>query len=286
MDEPEVTTTETKLKGVVLHKFLPPVKSQVSFRLLCDCVLSPMLEYKDRSHTAKAVVLQRSLRQQYFRLMNFNAESKLRSVYRLNCCPAGFDVTPVTRFCNRPQICPWCFVRRWLLPTYLALHEVPKTIRETHALVAWRRIEFNKKEPSFFASNYGPHQWCNALVTVQLGFPWLYFSSKKGKTFPSHYHVGFQIVPKSCDVVAALNRRAVSPALWIVREPKAQTESIFKVISQMLALSWLPLYTLENFEFFANAVMSSNSKSKRLLRITPYQERNTNGNCQSSVSEE
>jgi len=285
MDEVEATT-QTKLKGVVLHKLSTSVKSQVSFRLLCECVLSAMPGHENKSPVAKTILLQRSLRSQYFRLMNLDKENKLRNVYRLNCCPVGFDVTPITRFCTQPQICPWCFVRRWLLPTYLALHEVLKPVREKHAIVAWRRINFNAKPLPFFASNYGPHQWCKALVTVQLGFPWLYYSASNRQTFSSYYHIGFQIVPRSCDVTAALNRRAVSPALSIAREPKATTENIFKLMSHMASLSWLPLYENENFDFFSNAVLSSKTKSTKLLRITHYRERNTDGNHQSSVSEE
>lgn len=286
MEEIDDTKTQTKLKGVVLHKLSSSIKKRVSFRLLCDCVLSSMTEQKDRSDVAKTILLQRNLRQQYFRLINLDKENKLRHVYRLNCCPAGFDVVPVTRFCNQPQVCPWCFVRRWLLPTYLALTKVPKAIRETHAVVAWRRISFNGKAPSFFASNYGPHQWCDALVTVQLNFPWLYYSEKERVVFPSHYHIGFQIVPKSCNVNAALNRRAVSPALFIVREAKAKTENIFKIMAHMSPSAWLPLYDCKNFEFFADAVMSPKNKSTKRLRITPYRERNTDGNYHPTVSEE
>lgn len=282
MDETESKIPQIKMKGVMKHTLKPPTKQLAICKLLCNCVLKHMPGYDDRSNISKAIIMQGHLRQQYYRLIKHDPDNRLDYTYKLNCCPAGFDVTPETRFCTQPQICPWCHVRRWLFPAYQALHKVPKAIREEHAVVVWRRGQRNVKAPAFFASNYGPHQWCNALVTVQLGFPWPHFATNS----VMYYHLGMQIVPKSCDVNAALTRRAVMPALSIVRRSKATTENIFTVMSHVTSLPWLPLYSEDNFQFFANAVQASKAKSSRFLRITPYRERNTDGNYQSSVPEE
>lgn len=286
MEEIEDTAKQAKLKGVVEHTLSLPSRERVSCRLLCDCILSKVPGPDKSSDLYKTYTLQRRLRRQYFRLIQHDPDNRLRYTYSFNCCPVGFDVEPKTRFCTQPQVCPWCHVRRWLLPAYKALHAVPKSIRESHALVVWRRGVLHVKAPPFFASNYGPHQWCDSLVTVQLGFPWPYLEANAAPNSVVHYHIGMQIVPKSCDVHAALNRRAVSPALSIARTSKATTENIFKLMAHVTSLPWLSLYDEQNFQFFAKTVKAKKFKSSRLLRITPYRERNTDGNHHPSVPEE
>lgn len=254
------------IKGQVRHHLKLVPKETLGFRLLKTCVLRSIINSNNRSELALASLLQRSLQQQNFRLMQKNPKEKLAITYRLNCRPVGFFARPWTRVCNRARLCPWCFVRRCLSPTYQALMSVPKDIRANSRVIGWRRrVPLTNTFP-FFRCGYGPHQWCNAKASVQIAVPW--FSLEDNSLIC--YHFGIQIVPFDCPFRAALTRKVIDPALEIVDRPRAFSNDIVSVISSTTLLPWATLYQPEQFEQFQKLFEFFEDSSARLLRVQSY----------------
>jgi hypothetical protein len=235
----------------------------LAHQLLRTCVLSGLGFERHLSVDEQALVLQKHMRYQYYRLIAKQPELRLTHTYHLNCPPPGFDVRPLTRSCNQPRVCPWCFVRRWLLPIYREFLAVPKELRMEHTVLAWQRQLPYTESPPFFRANYGPHQWCQSLASAQLVLPWYQGDSL------IYRHVGFHLVPKDLDYRAALTRRVVKPAVTIKAYPQVVALSIVKALLSATQLPWLDLFEREQLVKFQ--LLASLGKGKfRLLRINKY----------------
>lgn len=257
-----------KLKGTVQHK-LRFKDENTSLLLLRHCVLQA-LGMSQGSDVFRVQILQQKLRYQYYRAISKDEAKRYAHTYSLNCCPVGFSVKPKTRFCNNPKVCPWCFVRCWLYPTYSALSVVPKAVRQTFKVIVWQRVvNFNLQELPFFRANKGPHQWCSALATVQLCVP---FVSAENNDLQLK-HIGLQLVPADCDFVKQLSRRAVFPGLSFASFDRGTNTNIMRAMATVLRLPWANLFALnnlQNFQLLLNGVQKT-----RLLRITNYKQQQT-----------
>lgn len=254
------------IKGRVGHELKIIDRKTIGFRLLKTCVLRRMVNSAQRFEVEMAKSLQRDLQYQNYRLLRKNPNKRLALTYRLNCRPVGFSTEPWTRVCNRARFCPWCFVRRRLLPAYKALMSVPKDIRVDSQVIGWRRMLPLTDRLPFFQANYGPHQWCNAKASVQIVMPW--FHPENDRLI--YYHCGLQIVSRDCLFRDALTRRAVEPALESGNCPQAFSDDVVKIISDTMALPWTDLFCAERFEQFEKLVEVSEISAPRLLRIQPY----------------
>lgn len=256
----EVTT---KMCGSIKHK-LRFKGETTALLLLRHCVLQT-LPTTHSSDVIRTYLLQRKYRYQYYRVIAEDLEQRYTHTYGLNCCPVGFEVKPITRFCNNPKVCPWCFVRRWLFPIYSALSNIPKDIRQSCKIIVWQRtMDCNVQKLPFFRSNKGPHQWCSALATVQLCVP---FVDKKGGSLQLR-HVGIQLVPAKCDYVTQLSRRVVSPRLTFVSFEGGTTSNIVRAMITALRFPWVILFARANLESFQSLLFGF--QKSRLLRITKH----------------
>ena len=258
---------ELLLSGSVQH-VLKFRKETPTLRLLRYCVLRTFAPPYDPSDRVRTYALQHACRQQYLRLMIVDPARVLEYTYRLNCPPVGFSVSPTTRRCYNTRVCPWCFVLRRLLPVYNALMRVPPAIRLQQDVLVWRRIlPYTPHDLPFFRSNYGPHQWCQALVTAQMIIP---FTNDRNDHLQLR-HVGIQIVPSESDCEQQLVRRCVKPAWEFRRFKGAQTVSILSAMSISMQMPWLDLFDARNLHQF-QALLDGVKKS-RLMRITQYKEK-------------
>ena len=264
MDDPNIVEAAVNsIKGVVKHQ-LQDKGENTALSLLRYCVLDA-LPTKHSSDIVRTQTLQKNLRNQYYRLMHQYPENKYAYTYALNCCPVGFLIEPITRFCNNPKACPWCFVRRRLYPIYLALHCIPRAIRKPCKVIAWQRTKiWNLQELPFFRSDYGPHQWCSALATVQLCVPFV----DKGNL--QVRHVGIQVVPADCNVRKQLTRLAVQPSLTFTTFEGGTNTNIVRAMATVLRVPWATLFASENLQSFYSLLARSDA---HLLRITKYKQR-------------
>jgi hypothetical protein len=258
------------LKGVVNHK-LKFRGENITLALLRYCVLKT-LKTTHVSDIYRTYRLQKNLRNQYCRMRRKEPENRYAYTYALNCCPVGFEVNPVTRFCNNPKACPWCFVRRWLYPTYLALADIPKDIRHSCQVIAWRRSKaWDPKKLLFLRSDYGPHQWCSALATVQLCVPSVGLAENSLQV----RHVGVQIVPSDCDAAKQLHRAAVNPELVVTSFKGGTNTNIIRAMATVLRFSWATLFASNNLQSFRSLLTRSDN---HLLRITQYKQQGETNN--------
>lgn len=262
MEKPE----ETQIKGQVNHRLQFIGKNKLAFVLLKHCVLQGIKGAPSSSEVIKTLFLQRHLRYQHYSLIKADPSKCLKLHYSMNCPPAGFKSVPLTRACKRARTCPWCYVRRWLLPAFKALMLVPAELRTTCSVIGWKRVILKKDKSLFFRANYGPHQWCKALVTIQFAVPWP--NCTTGELF--YYHFGVQIVPGTCDYKAALTRRAVKTPLEINGLHGATVKNIILIMSSVATLPWLELFQPQQFKIFYDFVLAPKTKSVRLFRINPY----------------
>ena len=233
--------------------------------LLRGCVFRSFPAEYSTSDIVRAYGLQRAFQQQYFRLTTENPNRVLEYAYRLNCPPVGFSVSPMTRRCSNPRVCPWCYVLRRLLPVYDALMEVPEEIRKSQDILIWRRfLPYSTADLPFLRSNYGPHQWCEALVTAQLVIPFIHERTHQLQLS----HVGVQLVSSESDGEQQLVRRSVWPVLEVRRFKGATSGRIIKAMSVILHLPWLALADFQNQLQFQTLL--DGFKKSRLMRITYY----------------
>lgn len=264
--EPEAKS----IKGTVQHK-LQFTGENTKLALLRYCVLQQM-ESANSSDIYRTYLLQKNLRRQYYRAMRESREKLLAHTYALNCCPTGFAVEPFTRFCNNPKVCPWCFVRRWLLPMYDALSGIPKTARQPCKIIAWQRTQvWTVEKLPFFRSDYGPHQWCSALATAQLCAPFV----SAGKEGVQLRHAGIQVVPSDCDPGKQLSRLAIHPRLTFTIFEGGTNTNIVRAMATVLRFPWATLFASDNLQSFRSLLTRSDS---HLLRITKYKQQGDTNN--------
>lgn len=256
-----------KTKSTIEFKLTPKAKSP-SLLLLRHCLLDKMPQNYGSTDLAKAQVLLNAYRYQYYRAITAQPENRRAYTYALNCSPSGFNALPKTKTCKNPKVCPWCFVRLRLLKAYRALLAVPVSEREGYQVVAWRRFVLDDGKLPFLRSNYGPHTWCDALVTVQMVVPFVNENVPQGQPKVQLCHSGIQIIPKDCEISKELNRYCIRPALQGKEFGKVTPENIVKAMVAVLRLEWMALYRPHNLDAFEDLVKGF--KRSQLIRISPY----------------
>ena len=267
--EPEKSDKEKKRKTID-HKLSTMKKHPI--RLLTEqCLLetypalpnSPELfrPKPDNSYSAKAYRAQKALRWQYYRMITERPDERQRLTYCLNCRPSGFIVTPHTITCGNTRVCPWCYVRR-LYSGYQELMNVDPKIRNLYSLLTWKReVPLSEKLP-FFRTQYGPHQWCKALVTVQYAIPTL--SPVTGNL--TLLHVGFQVVPKGLDYDKLMTRNAVNPAVSCRWDEKITSGSVILAMRKSVTLPWAELLHADQLNQFMQ--LYDWNPGARLVRVS------------------
>lgn len=274
------------VKGVVKHTLIyKRCKPTKAFRLLEQGVLAGLAGPQVRpsySVKTRTLWLKKMFRIQYLRVIAQDPEQRLAYVYRMNCRPPGFHVQPRTIVCNRPQLCPWCYVRDWLMPVVQALLKVPEELRAECRMIGWRRkLRFREQLP-FFRANYGPHQWCRALVSAQIVLPWV--PNAAGQA--TRYHFGLQLVPKDCDYRAALTRRSVRPGLRM-QEYGTTPATLVQAVAKVTQVNWLELCQEANVGLLLRAGTTQKPR-QRLLRINHFKSTKeiSDGHSQPSLPED
>ena len=258
---------QDKPKSTIEFKLTPKTKSP-SLQLLRSCILDGMPKDYGSTDPAKALILQKAYRGQYYRAITATPEKRRPYTYALNCPPSGFDVSPKTKTCKNPKVCPWCFVRLRLVKAYRALLAVPNWAREGHQLIVWRRHVLDGGKLPFLRANYGPHTWCDALVTVQMVVPFVNESVEEGQPKVQLCHAGIQIVPKNCDLKKELGRYCIQPPLQSGKVGEVTPANVVKALAAVLRLEWMALYrdyNLDSFEYLVDGFERS-----QLIRISPY----------------
>ena len=257
----DVTDAEENPKSTVAHTLKRTGKNP-EFDLLSRSVLSPLLS-PETSPTTTASYLQRSARFQYYRAITADPDNRYALTYCLNCNPAGFTVSPVTRSCNNPKVCPWCFVRRRLVPAYKALMDVPD--HDQCQLLYWRRsLPGNLSELPFFSAKLGPHQWNHAKATVQMALPGIDEKSGGLRLF----QVGMQVIHDRVFAWKQMTKRTVESPFSFKGYNAATSDNIIECIGEVTQLPWLTLFTAEQLPNF-QSLLAPTGKS-RLIRINQY----------------
>ena len=265
MSEPPEPAAEPSLaKSTVTHKLAFAGKNP-ELALLHGCVLSGFSPDYHKSDIVRTRALQHSLRCHYYNLITANPEQRYALPYSLNCPPPAFKVTPKTRCCTNVRTCPWCHIRRQLMPIYEAIMAVPEEIRRDCKVVGWARgFPFVPGHLPFFAPKKSPHQWCQALVTAQLVAPT--FHPRVNQL--CLHHAGIQLIPKSCDPIKALGNPAVMPVLGVCAFDNADSETVLEAISMVVRLPWVTLSRKENLTHFQT--LMDGFHKQQLLRINRY----------------
>lgn len=211
-----------------------------------------------------ALRIQRSIRGQYYRIIEAHPDQAYRLTYDLNCPPCGFYVQPWTRPCRHCNVCPWCFARR-LLNVFNALMEPERKIRLLHRLVVWYREVPAGSELPFFRSNYGPHTWLNASVSAQSVIPYFHAATASFRL----RHVGIHLTPKrEMDFESRLSRSCVNPPVTSFTYNTTNPDNIYKVFNTVMRFPWLDLYLVDNRNRFEE--LMDLYRGQKLLRISRY----------------
>lgn len=124
--------TDKPAKATIGHKLANIDHPTIESKLVDSCVLkrvavpeSASQRSPEQQRLAKIHLLQAYFRYQMYNLITDEPHNRYEHTYALNCRPAGVWASPKTKFCTNPRICPWCFVRRQLVPMFKALDAVP-----------------------------------------------------------------------------------------------------------------------------------------------------------------
>jgi len=216
----------------------------------------------------RATYLQKAYQSQYIRAMRHRPEYRRDFTFDLNCPPSGFRVNPRTRTCQNPRVCPWCHVRRRVMPTYEALTSVPQEVRYRSQVAAWYRdTPYDFNQSPFSRSDRGPHQWVEALLTVQMIVPVWSIEREAWQL----RHVGMQIVPEGSHFEELLYHRlktADHPASQIWFRLAASVQNCCELINRVLPASWRQLYLPKNLPTFLD--LQSLPGRHRWFRVNRY----------------
>ena len=241
-------------KGFVNHsvKF---IGNNLEFNLLLYGVL---FEFADATNP---LVLCRLLQKQYRQQLGMSmalGQNALDMTYAANCPPCGLKLNITPRVCQNPKVCPWCFVRRRLVPATLALRKVPAENRRESKVIAWKRIlPYSEDALRLFSKNYGPHKFVKAQATVQAILPFIDDGLKMS-------HVGVQIVDANCQHEKLLE----SLHLNFHVEPVANNDGIHRAIVFAFRLPWRNLFAKEQTGNFVKIMDDFNKR--RLIRINKF----------------
>lgn len=172
----DINEISHKLKGLVTHQPIAKTKD-IKQTLFESCVLARYSSEKiDKTNPMACMkYIQKAMQYQYLRVIRKYPDEALKLIYDANCCPCGFVVQPSTQVCNQPDVCPWCYIRRRLVPAYKALTVESKP--GMHELLCIPSLQ------GFYTGRKHPHYWFNAKVTVQIGLPTLSINFNTEKYF-------------------------------------------------------------------------------------------------------
>ena len=92
-----------KPKCTIEFKLTPKAKS-TSLLLLRNCILDKMPQNYGSTYLAKAQVLLKAYRYQYYRAITAQLENRRAYTYALNCPPCGFNALQKTKTCRNPKV--------------------------------------------------------------------------------------------------------------------------------------------------------------------------------------
>lgn len=265
--------TAARQKATIKHK-LTLCKASTEFKLLWHCALRDILLVTPAdqrlARLSKIYLLQSAYRSQMYRLITQEPANALKYTYQLNCRPAGVLVKPATKFCMQPKKCPWCFARQ-LRVIYNALCAVPAYAQDRFKFVGWSRVlpfTPNGTLP-FFSSKYGPHQWCDAAVTVQAIVPGL--RQTGADTELVFRHVGLQQVPVSFDPVESLPkkfRRVAADFTIFQPKPESPLSPALQMMTAGFKFDWSCLFQPAQLPLFQ--ALNADFKKQRFVRINKF----------------
>jgi hypothetical protein len=280
-------------KSTISHELKLPSKFNKSFNLLVGGVLSTLSDQKvPESAIYRTKLLRRHLQFQIYRWIQNDPSRALEGTFNLNCPPTGLIVRPITAFCNNIFVCPWCFVRRRLLPIYEAIRKVPAKHRTGYKIVSLKMIYPANtlygpggKLP-FFRRDRGPHSWSDSLVTVQSLTPFIAVNDEDQVSTPTEnthqnlpsrlehlFHV-IQVVPETLQPSEILERifkkQNYSARFSTSVAAYSSINNVFRVLAASYQLPWLQLYRKENLENYSY-LKTSHGKT-RTLRINSWNE--------------
>jgi hypothetical protein len=268
---------ESKPRATIRHKLKYPDKHLKEFPFVDLCILCDIpvpkkainCDWKTKQ-IAKLYSLQKRYRGQLYRIIAADPGNRLAYTYQLNCFPIGVLVYPKTKTCNESKLCPWCRVRRVIMPVRDALMAIPTDQRSKFKLVGWvRDLPFSADIQSTFLPKSGPHLWAKAAVTTQTITPTL---RKVGDTFNLMWrHTGIQRVPVDSDPVQTLEkhfkRASVSFQFF---QPKGANNlpPLLEMLAIPFRFNWLAFLAPEQFHLFQ--ALNADFKRQRFVRINKY----------------
>lgn len=250
-----------KLKGLVTHRLVAKTKN-IKQDLFESCILVRYEDIKLNKDNPIACMtyIQKAMQYQYLRLIKFLPEEALKIIYNANCCPCGFFVKPSTQVCNRPDVCPWCYIRRRLYPAYKAL--TMDVDPEKYDLLCFPHLS------GFYTGRNHPHYWFKAKVTVQLEQPSLGLSSSEHPCCV----VLLSAVPKSVSVISKLSELYTETFRYA--RVDYTPANILRYLSYAV-IDYSLLYHPSKLDIFDANLHYCKSSKHRKLRIN--RERNGNG---------
>jgi hypothetical protein len=269
---------ENKPRATIRHKLAHPDKSLKEFPFVEWCLLRDIpipkkaldCDFKTQQIT-KLYSLQKRYRSQLYRLIASDPANRLAYTYQLNCLPVGVLAYPKTKTCNESKLCPWCKVRRVIMPVRNALLAVPVDERSKFKLFGWTRLApfSTDSKMLFFPPKTGPHQWCKAVVTTQTITPALH---KTGDTYELMWqHTGIQRVPVDSDPIQTLEKhfkRASARFQFFQPNAAANLPPLFQMLAVAFRFNWLAFLAPEQFHLFQ--ALNADFKRQRFVRINKY----------------
>ncbi len=269
MRKPFDLTAPVVMKGAIKHRFATPEFPALA-RVARVCVTDPIVADPSttsiKSTLSATLALQFAIRGHYFQATKFNPSKVRKYAYALNCPPSTFHVTPYTNLCKNSRVCPWCFSRR-MFKVFCVLTKPPLKIRKSSKLLLWRRDCRVTDGLPFLPSTRGPHQWCDASVTVQLMLP---IFNPHIQSFHLR-HIGIQVVPKTTTnshINRKVNRKNGQQPLVVGTLPSCTHADILKAFKASVQIPWMTLYEPENFPHFIDLL--GMFPRQQLLRISRY----------------
>ena len=132
---------------------------------------------------------------------------------------------------------------------------MPALERDGYQVVAWRRFFWDDGKLPFLRSNYGPHTWCEALVTVKIVVPFVNEHVPQGQPKIQLCHSGIQLITQDCEFSKKLNRYCIRPPLQRKAFGKVTPVNIVKAMVAVPRLEWMALnrnYNLDAFEYLVD----------------------------------
>lgn len=273
-----------------IHHEIKKSAARADLNLLTQHTVIGSLDDKKFSSSPvyRAKVLQNQYRFQMWRWITQHPERKYEGTYAMNCPPSGFLVRPKTKYCYEAEVCPWCFVRRRVVPVFKAIQAVPREVRQGNQVVSLRFEHAPTEELPFFRRDRGPHAWSGSLATVQTLTSSIVPEPDpppRKKDDPPHppsqlqdiYHVVL-VLPEEENPHTLINqileRRKHFRAPTVYAKPFASLADAISVISGSYHLPWLQLFHDRNLIHFTN-FKAKNSK-RRLLRVNAYKSKEEN----------